>query len=285
MKTSCWTPYAFLSAAMLGILVFRFSPILVAIVGSFEQASLTGEMRFVGLKNYIDLFGDPSFWNSAKVTLLFNLVINPLQVTCAMIMALLLVRPGRCVGFFRAAYMAPMTVSIAMTAVVWSILLDPTLGPVNGFFRWLGIPQQPFFRGEGQALWSIVGIATWKGVGYWMIFLLAGLISIPRDVLEAAEIDGARWWQRLLFVTMPLMRRPLAFVLVADTTINFLMFAPAYIVTQGGPAGATHLLMYEGYQSAFAYFDSGRSMAISVVVLIMILMIVALELRMFREVR
>jgi multiple sugar transport system permease protein len=212
-----WTPYAFLFVALTGLLVFRFAPIAIAVMGSFEKMSLTGEVSFAGFKNYAGIFNDPMFWTSVRTTLLFNLIINPLQIFCALILALLLVRPAWGVGFFRASFMAPMTVSIAMTAVIWSILLDPTLGPVNGFFRWLGIPVQPFFRGADQALWSTIGIATWKGAGYWMIFLLAGLISIPRDVLEAAEIDGARWWERLLFVTLPLMKRPLAF----DLPLNF----------------------------------------------------------------
>ncbi|MYZ48454.1 carbohydrate ABC transporter permease [Propylenella binzhouense] len=282
MQTKWWTPYLFVSLAMLGLFVFRFAPIGAALWGSLQETSLTGEVRFAGLENYTYLFSDPTFWNSIRVTLLFNLVINPLQVVCAMVLALMLVRPGPFLGVFRASFMAPMTVSIALTAVIWGILLEPTLGPVNGFLKWLGVPPQPFFRSADQAIWSIIGIATWKGAGYWMIFLLAGLIAIPRDVLEAAEIDGAGWWSRLVFIILPLMKRPLAFVLVADTAINFLMFAPPYIITQGGPAGTTHLLMFEAYQSAFTYFDHGRAMAISVIVLAMILLIVGLELRLLR---
>jgi multiple sugar transport system permease protein len=282
MSTRWWTPYAFLSLAILGLAVFRFAPIGVAIWGSLETTALDGTKSFAGLANYIDLFSDPTFWKSLRVTLLFNLVINPLQVCCAFGLAMLVLQQEPMVSFFRASFMAPMTVSIAMTAVIWSILLEPTMGPVNGFLRWLEIAPQPFFRSSDQALWSIIGIATWKGAGYWMIFLLAGLMAIPRDVHEAAKVDGAKKWQQFVYVTLPLMKRPLAFVLVADTAINFLMFAPPYIITQGGPGGSTHLLMYEAYQSAFAYFDYGRSMAISVVVLAMVMLIVMLELRILR---
>lgn len=282
MSTKWWTPYAFISLAMLGLVIFRFAPIAVAIVGSFEKVSLTGERSFAGLDNFIGLLSDPNFWQSMRVTLVFNLIINPLQVVSAFALAMLVLQQGPLISFFRAGFMAPMTVSIAMTAVIWGILLEPTMGPVNGFLRWLGLAPQPFFRSSEQALWSIIGIATWKGAGYWMIFLLAGLMAIPKEVHEAARVDGAKGWQRFFYVTLPMMKRPLAFVLVADTAINFLMFAPPYIITQGGPNGTTHLLMYEAYQSAFAYFDYGRSMAISVIVLALILLIVVLELRILR---
>jgi multiple sugar transport system permease protein len=144
------------------------------------------------------------------------------------------------------------------------------------------LPPQPFFRSESQALASLIAIASWKGVGYWMIFLLAGLLAIPRELHEAASIDGASAWQRFTRITLPLMRRPLAFVLVADTAINFLLFAPVYVITHGGPNGATALLMFEAYQAAFAFLNHGRSLAISSVILAIIAVIAVVELRLFR---
>ena len=133
-----------------------------------------------------------------------------------------------------------------------------------------------------QALGTLILVATWKGVGYWMIFLLAGLLAIPKELHEAAAIDGATAWQRFWRITLPLMRRPLAFVLVADTAINFLLFAPVYIITHGGPAGSTALLMFEAYQAAFALLNHGRSLAISTVILMIIAIIAIAELRLFR---
>lgn len=283
MTQRWWVPYAFLAPALVGLLVFRFAPIAIAVVGSLFGTNIRGESFFVGVKNYAELFGDPAFWSVVGVTLLFNLIINPLQVTIALGLAMLVRRPLRFVGIFRAAFLLPMTVSIALTSIIWAILLDPTLGPVNGFLRFLGLPAQPFFRSAGQALPTLIAVATWKGAGYWMVFLLAGLLAIPRQIDEAAEIDGAEGWRRFWWVTLPLMRRPLAFVLVADTAANFLLFAPVYIVTNGGPSGATQLLMFEAYQSAFAYLNHGRSLAISTIILAIILAIAIIELRLFRE--
>ncbi len=283
MKTRWWVPFAFLAPALAALLLFRFTPIGIAIAGSLTGTSIRGETSFVGLKNYAELFADPAFWSSIKVTLLFNLIINPFQVFCAMCLALLVRRPSRFVDVFRAAFLLPMTVSIALTAIIWNIMLDPTLGPVNGFLRSIGAPIQPFFRSENQALATLIGVATWKGAGYWMVFLLAGLLAIPKELDEAASIDGASARQRFFFVTLPLMRRPLAFVLVADTAANFLLFAPVYIITSGGPHGATQLLMHEAYLAAFSYLNHGRSLAISTIILAIILLIALFELRLFRQ--
>jgi len=237
---------------------------------------------FRGLDTYADLAGDPEFWNSVRVTLLFNLVINPLQVSLAFLLALLTAKPGRFVPLFRTAYFLPITVSIALTSVLWNLLLDPGVGPVNSLIRALGLPAQPFFRGQHQALPTIIAIASWRGVGYWMFFMLAGLAGIPRELYEAASLDGAGGLARLRFITLPLMRRSFAFVLTADTAANFLLFAPVYIITGGGPSGATSLLMFEAYRAAFSYLDTGRSLAISAVILLIIAVVAAAELRLFR---
>ncbi|MEO8137170.1 MAG: sugar ABC transporter permease, partial [Betaproteobacteria bacterium] len=229
MKARWWVPFAFLAPALIGIVTFRFAPIIIAAVGSFYGTTLRGESFFLGMRNYTELFGDPTFWSTISTTLIFNLIINPFQVVCAMCLALLVERPTRFIGIFRASFLLPMTVSIALTSIIWSIMLDPTLGPVNGFLRWAGLPAQRFFRSPDQALATLILVATWKGAGYWMVFLLAGLLSIPKDLYESAAIDGATGWRRFWHVTVPLMRRPLAFVLVADTAANFLLFAPVYI--------------------------------------------------------
>jgi len=273
---------AFLSLAIFGLLVFRVVPVGIAIVGGFLTESLTGESSFAGLENYAGLVDDPTFWHSLKITLLFNLMINPVQVTVAFMLAILVHKSVRGIGFFRTAYFMPMTVSAAVTAVMWTILLDQSFGPVNGMLDFLGIARQPFFRGESQALITMVLIASWKGVGYWMLFLLAGLNNISNDVYEAGQIDGALGWRRFVHITLPLMKRPLLFVLVAATAVNFLFFAPVYIITSGGPNGATSLLMFEAYQSAFVYVNHGRSLAISTVILVIILLVAAAQFRVMR---
>jgi len=283
MVSSRWTLYLFLAPAMIGLLIFRLIPIVIAIGGSLTGTSLMGDVRFVGLENFDNLVTDPDFWRSLRVTLVFNLIINPLQVVVAFAMAMLVFEPGRGIWFYRTLLVLPMAVSTGLSAVLFSLFLDSNLGPLNGFLHWSGFGAQPFHRSEHQALGTLIGIATWKGAGYWMLFLLAGLYAIPSTVQEAAHIDGATAWQRFRFVTLPLMRKPLAFVLVADTAINFLFFAPVYILTSGGPNRATSVLMFEAYRSAFTFSDFGRSLAISTVLLLIILVIVQLQFRLLRS--
>jgi multiple sugar transport system permease protein len=192
MKARWWVPFAFLAPALIGLVIFRFAPIVIAAVGSFHGTTLRGESFFVGLRNYSELFADPAFWSTISTTLIFNLIINPFQVVCALCLALLVERPTRFVDIFRASFLLPMTVSIALTSILWAIMLDPTLGPVNGFLRWAGLPAQRFFRSPDQALGTLIVVATWKGAGYWMVFLLAGLLSIPKGLYESAAIGTHR---------------------------------------------------------------------------------------------
>ncbi|WP_206438530.1 MULTISPECIES: sugar ABC transporter permease [unclassified Bosea (in: a-proteobacteria)] len=274
---------AFLLPALAFLVLFRLTPIVIAIGGSLFTQNLAGETSFGGLTNFAQLFGDERFWNSLKVTLIFNIIINPLQIAIAFCYALLVMAPGRGVTFFRAAFFLPMTLSTGLTAVLWNIMLDSNLGPVNAILEGIGIGRQPFFLSEHQALGTMIAIATWKGCGYWMIFLLAGLYRIPGELYEAARIDGASRWHQLVHITLPQMRRPLAFVFVADTAINFLFFAPVYIITKGGPNGATDLLMFRAYENAFTFINWGRSLALSTIILVIIGVIAAIELRLFRD--
>lgn len=281
MKAGHWA-FAFIAPALIGLLVFRLAPVAVAMLGSLHAVDLRGAWRWAGLANYADLWVDPDFWWSLRITLLFNLVINPLQVAVALGLALLVVPDDRLTRLFRTILVLPMAVSTALTAVLFGLFLDRNVGPLNAVLEAVGIGRQPFYRDAGQALWTLIAIATWKGAGYWMIFMLAGLKGIPRDVMEAAAIDGAGRWVRFRRITLPLMRRPIAFVLVADTAINFLFFAPVYILTSGGPADSTRLLMFEAFQAAFTFSDPGRALAISTVLLAIVGLVVALQLRLLR---
>lgn len=280
-----WIPYAFLLPAIAGLLIFRLLPTVYAVGRSLFALSfgLNPQTVFVGLDNYTALFSDPTFWHSVGVTLIFNVVINPLQTAAALLLALLVSMRLRGISIFRSIFFIPISVSITVASIVWQLMLDPQSGPINGILTSIGLPAQPFLTSPTQALPSIIVVASWIGVGYWMFFFLAGLQGISPTLYEAAAIDGASSFRMFLHITLPLLKRVVAFVLVADTTANFLLFAPVYIMTNGGPQGSTDLLMYEAYRSGFIGLDVGRATSITTILLLILLIVVGAQLVFFRS--
>ncbi|MDB5528338.1 MAG: hypothetical protein JWR51_1441 [Devosia sp.] len=264
--------------ALIGLVVFRLYPIALAVNDSFFNV-LRGNSVFVGFDNYVALLTDSAFWNSLKITLWFNLLINPIQIALALGLALLYVQNFKGVGVYRVLFLIPIGVSLPTAVIIWRIMLSQD-GLVNGVIGIAGVPAQPWLTAESLALYSIIAIATWKGISYWMIFIIGGLQNISPEIYDAARIDGVKAWQRLIFITIPLLRPTLLFVLVADVSINFLLFAPIFMLTQGGPADSTNVLMYEAYKSGFVFGDMGRAMAIIVVVVAILLVIVGLQFRL-----
>ena len=283
MRQQVWIAYLLLLPALICLAVFRLYPIAAAVFGSLVTDSLTepGSQVFVGLRNYLQLFADPIFWQSLWVTIKLNLVINPLQVILATLLAVMANQRFRGISFYRLLFFIPLGVSLPIASILWRIMLDPNSGLINSVLNVFGIPSQPFLINENQALWSIVAVATWKGVSFWMIFIWAGLQNIPRELLEAATIDGADRFRRFLRITLPLLRRPLLFVLVTDTAVNFLLFVPMFLLTRGGPSYSTNVLMYEAYKSGFIYGDMGRALALVVILLLLVVATVMVQFRLF----
>jgi multiple sugar transport system permease protein len=284
-RSSAITAYALLLPALLALAIFRIYPIAATIWGSLctESFEKAGISVFTGSANYVDLFTDPVFWGSIWVTIKLNLVINPLQISLALGLALMANQRFPGINFYRLLFFVPIGVSVSIASILWKTMFDPNAGLINSLLSIVRIPSQPFLISQDQALWCIVAIATWKGISFWMIFLLAGLQDIPPQVQEAAQIDGANRFQRFLYVTLPLLRRPLLFVLVTDTATNFLLFVPMFLLTGGGPAGSTNVLMFEAYKSGFVYGEMGRSLAIVVVLLLLVIAVVALQFRLLRR--
>ncbi len=280
------TAYLLLLPALLALAVFRIYPIAATICGSFCAESVTepGKTIFAAWANYLDLFTDPDFWNSVWVTVKLNLVINPVQIALALGLALMANQKFFGINFYRLLLLFPSGVSVPIASILWKTMFDSNAGLINSLLALLRIPSQPFLISQDQALWCIVAIATWKGISFWMIFLWAGLQDIPRHIHEAAEIDGANRFQRFLHVTLPLLQRPLLFVLVTDTATNFLLFVPMFLLTGGGPAGSTNVLMFEAYKSGFVVWGDG-SLARSqvVVLLLMVVSVVGLQFRLMRK--
>ncbi|SDD24418.1 carbohydrate ABC transporter permease [Auraticoccus monumenti] len=279
------TILVFLTPAVLAILLLRVVPFLGAVRSTLytrDGVGLLATEEFSGLANYVTLFSDPMFRDTLVRTLLFNLVLNPLQIALAMLVALLLTQrlPGR--GLWRTAVFIPCTIPLVGSSIAWGVALRPD-GPVNGIFSAVGIGPQPFFTSPTQALTSIMVVASWVGIGYWMLFLIAGLNDISDDLYEAASLDGAGAWHRFWSITLPMMRRPLLFVLVADTVANFVLFVPLQLLTNGGPESSTTLLMFDAYRRTYTYSSPNLGATSTVVLTLVMLIIVAVQFRLLRD--
>jgi multiple sugar transport system permease protein len=270
--------------AAVALAVLRVIPALDALWESFYRRSLMDQsmVRFAGFDNYVYLFRQsPTFLNSVRVTLVFVVFTVAMQTLAALLLALLLQSEDRATRLWRTLIFLPITIPTAVSAVVWGTAMRGD-GILNGLLARFGIPAQPFLASTAQALPSITLMASWIGVGYWTIFLIAGLKDIPGDVREAAAIDGAGPLRSFFAIILPLMRRPLAFVVVADTIGNFLQFVPAAVLTQGGPQDSTRFIMYEIYNQAFVQGDTSLANTEIVLLLVVLLAIVCVQFRLLR---
>lgn len=274
----------FLLPAVAALVGLRIAPTIGAIIDSLYKAFPGGIIpaTFAGLHNYESLFADPNFIATIVRTLVFNLIINPLQIAFALVVAVLFVQRIPLVGLWRTMLFIPVTIPIVGSCIAWGAALSPD-GPVNGLITALGGSPQPFFTSPNQALACIIVLASWIGIGYWMLFLIAGLQAIPTELYDAARVDRAGPVRTFFSITLPLLRRPLLFVLVADTVANFVLFVPVQLLTQGGPQGSTTLLMFDAWRTTYGYGSRNLGAAEVVILTAIMLVFVLLQFRLLRE--
>ena len=267
-------PYLMLAPALIFILIYKIYPMISVSVGSFFR-----DDNFT-FRTYEILFKDKTFWNSLWVTLKMNIVIIPLQVLISLFLALLVNNTVKGIGVFRSIYYLPVTMAISVASVTWSLMMNVNNGVFNSILSIFGIESQGFFTDPKQALWCIIIMASWKGCGMWMMYLLAGLKGVDTAIYESARLDGAGYFTTLTKITLPLIKRTMLFVVVANTTSNMLLFAPSKLITEGGPRNSTNVLMYEVYKSAFRNGNMSRAGAITAILLMIIMITVICQFKM-----
>ena len=267
-------PYLMLAPALIFLLIFKIYPMISVSVGSFFR-----DDNFT-FRTYEILFKDKTFWNSLWVTLKMNIVIIPLQVLISLFLALLVNNTVKGIGVFRSIYYLPVTMAISVASVTWSLMMNVNNGVFNSILSIFGIESQGFFTDPKQALWCIIIMASWKGCGMWMMYLLAGLKGVDTAIYESARLDGAGYFTTLTKITLPLIKRTMLFVVVANTTSNMLLFAPSKLITEGGPRNSTNVLMYEVYKSAFRNGNMSRAGAITAILLMIIMITVICQFKM-----
>ncbi|MCR4904349.1 MAG: sugar ABC transporter permease [Butyrivibrio sp.] len=275
--------YSFILPNLAGFFIFTFLPIVFSLFLSFcEWKAGKDGLKFVGLENFkYMLTKDKSFYISLKNTLYYTVVTVPLTLFIALGLAMLINKPIKGKVFFRSVLFFPYIASLVAVAVVWMALFNPERGPVNGLLMNLGIANPPrWAASQTWAMPTIIGLTIWKGMGYYMIVYLAGLQSVPSELYEAAELDGANSWNKFLHVTWPCLTPTTFFVLMMLVVATFKSYDIMYITTQGGPGEATKVLAYHIFNSAFVSMKFGYASAISMVLFVIIILLTLFQFKM-----
>jgi multiple sugar transport system permease protein len=276
--------WAFATPGSVIILLFGAVPIVWSLVMSFQNSNLLSpHSRFVGLKNYHRLVHDPAVVSAYAHTLIYTVLFVPGTMLVGLFLAVAMNRDLKFIWLYRTAAYATMAISTISEALVFIWLFDPSYGIVNYVFSVLHIPQQQFLNNPSEALYVIVVMTIWGWTGFAVVIYLAALQGIPKDLTDAAAIDGASRWATFRRVTLPLLS-PASLFLVVWLTINALqLFDEVYLSTQGGPLGATTVLVYYLFTEAFQNFEFGYASAIAYSLFIVILVITAIQFRVGRR--
>lgn len=281
VKRENLTGHLFILPTMIGFLVFIIGPMIAAIVLSFFYWDMFTPPNFIGLDNYKTLFKDPHVFTVFKNTLIFVVGVVMLNVGGGLLIALALNRRIHAIFRYilRTTYFFPMITSVTAIALVWNLLLNTDLGIVNYYLGKIGIPRINWLLSSRQAKVSVILIEVWKNIGFYMIVCLAGLQNIPRQLYEAAEIDGAGGLQRFLYITFPLLTPTIFFLIIIGLINAFQIFDMPFVLTRGGPGDATRTVVMYIYETGFRFFNMGYAATVS---LLLFVLIAALTLIQFR---
>lgn len=264
--------YVFMSPAILGMLIFTLGPIVFSAYISFTEYDILGSPIWIGIDNYVQLFNDPLFWHSLKITVTYSVVSVPLGLVVSLALAMLLNQHLKGIYLFRTIYYLPAVISGVAVSLLWKWIFNPDFGLMNWFLRLIGIEGPKWLFDESWALSAIIIMSLW-GVGGGMLIYLAGLQGIPTELYEAAEIDGATWWRRFVNVTIPMLSPVIFFNLVMGIIGSLQIFTEGYVMTGGGPNNSTLFSVLYLYRNAFDYLQMGYASAFAWVLFLIILLL------------
>lgn len=285
------TPYLFILPALVIIFLIYIIPALMGFYFSFFDWKLTETGPFVGLKNWQLIFTDPLYsriyWDTMLTTVYFVLMYVPGYYFLSLALALLLQKALFGKGFFRTIFFFPRIVSIVTIAVIWMYIYHPSFGPLNEILKITGLPPGPqVWLGTTEwAMPAIVAMCVWRDAGYGMLLFIAGLSTIPKELHEAAEVDGHSGLSKLRHVVLPLLK-PISFlVLIGGLTFAFQVWGEIYMMTEGGPVRATTTISYYMWQTGFQYWEWGHAAAQAYVLFAIIFSLTILSRKFLKEVK
>jgi multiple sugar transport system permease protein len=283
------TPYLFVAPAFFCLLAFGILPIAIAAVVSLTDLNVGGlgnlsTVHFVGLRNYQALFGTPDFWSALGNTALFVVMGVPIIVVVSLAVAIGLNQSqSRVFRALRTFYFLPAVTAVVAIALIWGYLYNSQFGLFNTLLQALGLPQLQWLSDPWLAKVSVALVAIWRATGLNIIILLAAQQDIPAEYYEAAALDGAGRWRQIVSITVPLLRFALFFVTVTTLIGWMQFFDEPYVLTQGGPLGATTSISLYIYQQGFQYNAFGFASAASLVLFVLIFAVTAVQLRARRR--
>lgn len=280
------TGWLFAAPILIYFTIFVFGPILASLAMMFFEWNGFGPLsqaKWVGLQNMSELLRDEKFLGSFSNTFLYAIVVVVSGVVFGLLLALVLNGINRFVSLVRATYYLPVMLPITAMSLLWGLMYQQRYGLFNQILGAAGLPSVAWLIDPAIALFSICLMVIWKGLGWYMVIFLAGLKAIPEDFYEASKVDGATGWQQFWYITLPLLRPTLLFVLVVTIIGSLQVFSPIFIMTQGGPANATNVVVYWVYITAFQFLRFGYATAMAVFLFLVIMVITAIQLRVFRE--
>ena len=283
--------YLFISPWILGMVLFALGPILASFGLAFTRWNLFTEPEYVGWANFQKLAHDPLFYKSVFNTIYYTVFAVPLGLVLALGLAMLVNHRLRGVNFFRTAFFLPNVVAGIAMLLLWKWLFDPNFGLINLFldwtglmvvFEWIGLGRPQWISSRAGAMPGMIFMSIW-GLGGSMMIFLAGLQNIPRELIEAAELDGAGPWKRFRYVTLPLLTPTIFFLMMVGVIASLQIFNQAYVMTQGGPAHATLFYVLYLFQTAFERFQMGYACAMALVLFIITLIVSLIQLAMGKK--
>jgi len=263
--------------------VFGLLPVIWSVVLSFQHSDLQTPATWAGASNYRQLVHDPVFWESVRHTVVYTVLFVPATLVLSLVVAAALNHRVRGISLYRLAVFVPVVTSTVATGVIFSWLLDPDYGVVNAVLSKVGLPTSGWFTSPDAALFAVVLMTVWGWVGFGALIYLAGLQSIPQDLMEAAQIDGCTRTGAFWRIQVPLLRPVTGFLLVWLTINALQLFDEVYVTTKGGPLHATTVVVYYLYQQAFAYFHAGYAAAIACVLFVVIVLVTVVQMRISRD--
>ena len=273
------TAYALAGPAGALIVIFLLGPLACIALLSLTDSQLgANTLRFIGLEYYSAMFGDRVFRRSLENTLIYVSVVVPLSVVLGLGAALLIEAAASLRAFYRTVYFLPVMATLIAMAIVWEFALHPKFGLVNLTLKWIGFAGVDWLQDRQVVLFTLAGIGIWQSVGFNMVLFMAGLQAIPRDLYEAAAVDGvSSAWERFRTVTWPLLGPVSLFVIVISAIRSFQVFDTVQVMTKGGPNRASEVLLYTMYSEGFEYFRSGYAAAVTMVFLAFVLAVALLK--------